>query len=496
MKPILMRIKQDARRFLPPHLQQHADHANWLQNRLIRYKAMGKAHPDDPTYIPLMRKYMEEELGRRVVSALLPWLRTNGYLERTSSYHIGWQAYGYRLGALLSGLPTQELLLENPALVKRLRKVQHNTEKSWGPERRHLKMWANQVEINSAEADAIIQTLPPESQESARECVAAIASHETFSTFCQWGRAHTAVTRLKRELRYCLTFDGRRLVGLDVANSQPLILGATMLDEIAKGYPWRRPRKAKPQGPKARALKRKAFGLIEESLKGIAALAVASLQLAPPAAPSPMAPAIRSPAASENRHNMLQNQGVSENQMLPEVPPDLATFITLCQYGKLYEFLIDRAGWEGTRDAWKSGVWFWFLYGSAKGPKWRPHPNDRQEHSPAEIAGLRDLIEAFKREFPNVDRWVRRKKRGDKAGLACAMQRLESKIIIGGVVGKLARDRSYVPFLTIHDSLLVLPEHVELTTWLIRDEFEQLGVTPTITAKEYGSADLGHRTAA
>ena len=92
-------------------------------------------------------------------------------------------------------------------------------------------------------------------------------------------------------------------------------------------------------------------------------------------------------------------------------------------------------------------------------------------------------MKVFKKHFPHVDRWVRWRKKGDKGGVAKAMQRLESKIIIGGVVGDLARQMPDIPFLMIRDNLLVLPEHADVVKRLMVEQFAMMDVKPTLKAE-------------
>jgi hypothetical protein len=176
-----------------------------------------------------------------------------------------------------------------------------------------------------------------------------------------------------------------------------------------------------------------------------------------------------------------------------KLPFDLERYLGLCQRGELYDFLIWKSGWKGTRSEWKGRVWFRFLYGKPIGPNWEPGPRflasrkqdglTDQEIQQA-VVGIKTLAAAFRQEFPSVNRWINGKKKGDKGGLARAMQKLESKIVIGGVVGELARVRPDVPFLTIHDALLVLPEHAGYVSWLLMREYGRLGVTPKVNIEQ------------
>lgn len=56
-------------------------------------------------------------------------------------------------------------------------------------------------------------------------CAAQIRHGSFYATRCQYGRFHSTFTGLKRKVRRQLSVDGERLVELDIANSQPLLLG-------------------------------------------------------------------------------------------------------------------------------------------------------------------------------------------------------------------------------------------------------------------------------
>jgi hypothetical protein len=498
-KTIRMRIKQDARTFLPDDLLHHADAANWLQSRIIRYAAMGMTREDDPTYVPLKRQHVDREIGWRAAGQVIPWLLQNGFLQRTSNYVVGRMSYGFKLGPNLASQPTFELALANPDLLRRIRSIERSAERAWGVERRHLKMWANRVSMNLADAVTVLQHLPAESRESVTECMAAISSGQTFGTFCEYGRAHTAVTRLKKELRPCLEFNGRRLVGIDIANSQPLILGATMRQELMSGA-YRLGARSKASKQKGSLIAPSGIQMAQERSTHDEGSALRSIESAAPLGvpAAPLAPlTIRSPSKPEMDHKSLGNYGVRNHGFWGDLPPDLERFLELCEAGKLYDFLMRRTGWKRTKERWKETVWFRFLYGNPVGDKFQAGPRFRKRLTTdmgltvpqvdEAVVSLKALSAAFRREFPAVHKWVGHKKRGDRGGLAKAMQRVESRIMIGGVVAALAGKWADVPFVTIHDCLLVLPEHVGLMRMLLAQEFGRIGVSPTVTEEHYSA---------
>jgi hypothetical protein len=70
----------------------------------------------------------------------------------------------------------------------------------------------------------------------------------------------------------------------------------------------------------------------------------------------------------------------------------------------------------------------------------------------------------------------------------CALwlQKREADIIIDGVIGKIARGPKF-PVLTVHDSVLTLPEFVPQATGLLEMEFQNyFGIPPKLKTTDYG----------
>ena len=159
------------------------------------------------------------------------------------------------------------------------------------------------------------------------------------------------------------------------------------------------------------------------------------------------------------------------------MPSDVRHYLDLCEAGKLYHFLIMGTRWRGSRDQWKSEVWFHFLYGSNKNPKRLAQQGDLE---------LAVLVRYFAQVFPTVDAWVRSKKARNYKKLACDMQRRESTLMIGGVCGRMAREYPHVPIVTIHDSISTTSAYVELVQRMILEEFAKAGVCPKLHVEQYG----------
>lgn len=94
------------------------------------------------------------------------------------------------------------------------------------------------------------------------------------------------------------------------------------------------------------------------------------------------------------------------------------------------------------------------------------------------------LYLAFRQLFPSLDVKIIEMKAGNHNRLALHLQKLEAELIIGGVVRQIALVAKF-PVLTIHDSILTLPEHqAEVRELLETVFFERFGCVPELREKE------------
>jgi hypothetical protein len=90
--------------------------------------------------------------------------------------------------------------------------------------------------------------------------------------------------------------------------------------------------------------------------------------------------------------------------------------------------------------------------------------------------------EEFKHEWPGVASAIEQVKERDHGTLARACQRIESRLMIGGVVEQLRIHQPDMPVQTIHDSVLVLdePGARAQAIRLVMGEYAGIGLTPKI----------------
>ncbi|MGA2137539.1 MAG: hypothetical protein ABSH14_01630 [Verrucomicrobiia bacterium] len=242
-----------------------------------------------------------------------------------------------------------------------------------------------------------------------------------------------------KTVRDQLRIDGRSLVTIDIANSQPLFLLAALLQDAGQSS-------LSVSDDRAEWVNNGGSNGDFRCRKPL------------PPLPSTYTTFISSEGT--------RNESVATSSRFPD---DLSLYRRLCESGRLYWYLMDRINWTRGKAAFKDQELFRCLYGS-NGPR-----DADGRHDPSR---LQPVLEA---DFPTVWRFIRDwKRRHGYRDLACQMQRAESKAMIEGVCGRLMREDPECPLVTIHDSIMTTPEWVEVVSNAILDEFGKIGIRPTL----------------
>lgn len=147
---------------------------------------------------------------------------------------------------------------------------------------------------------------------------------------------------------------------------------------------------------------------------------------------------------------------------LPYVPQnsDLRFYRELTEKGKFYEYVMDKFGINEDRALFKTRLFSKVFYN-------REYPNKERE--------------MFTKLFPTVSKIISYYKAPDYKKLAIDLQRVEADIMINYVVPRLAEEKIFL--LTIHDSILTIPDNVKLVQAAIMEEFKKFNLTPTLKVK-------------
>ena len=160
--------------------------------------------------------------------------------------------------------------------------------------------------------------------------------------------------------------------------------------------------------------------------------------------------------------------GMGFTRWSTNLPPDLRDYLETCERGEFYGALADAWGLPcqspKEKNEIKRLVFKHVLFGRVR-------------------QGKRHW-EAFRRLWPSVAIALQLIKHGDHGTSARACQRIESQLMISGVVQRFLREHPDQLIQTIHDSVLVLPEAVEIAKGAILKEFAIIGLTPSIKEKD------------
>ena len=96
-----------------------------------------------------------------------------------------------------------------------------------------------------------------------------------------------------------------------------------------------------------------------------------------------------------------------------------------------------------------------------------------------------ELKKEFKQQFPRLDQFIRRIKKGNYERLAHMAQSYESILIIRSVCGRFMNERPEVPVLTLHDAIYTTATNADYVADVMQDEFRSLGINPKLERTEY-----------
>jgi hypothetical protein len=233
-------------------------------------------------------------------------------------------------------------------------------------------------------------------------------------TVCEFGwREHHLITRTSKHLRSRLLLEGHTVAEVDVANSQPMLLGILVQHHKELWY---------------------------------------DIMVSPAAGASP----------SPSSCFWLNDKQLS--RVIPAV--EICSYLEACEMGIIYDLLAADCGLP--REDAKTGLFSQVLF-------CKPCVCGR-------------ITKAFGRRWPSLLAWIQEVKRrhGYKA-LSMALQRLESIIMLDGVGNRILRELPGVPFLTIHDSVMLVANKSQDVKGFMEDEVSRCGARATIKVKGVGT---------
>lgn len=328
---------------------------------------------------------------------------------------------GYKLSEEYC-VPAKRVVCQNQKVAERIDKVRRTLYRTDTrlPVHKHLRDWLSKLEVDGVRARAEVWSTPrlAEHADIHLTAIGMIESGHVEFSHCRNGRVHSLVTRLSREIRQHLRIKNQNLVNIDIMNSQPLILCLTL------------PPTTPPH---------------------------------PHPTPSPTTTThhttITLDISGDENTQIYDSNGLTLNSTFAN--RDIEKYRDLCDRGVIYDYLESLSGMQGmTRQQVKEMFYREVFFGRNQ--------------------AVTDFTQLFASEFPTVMESIRDTKRKDYRELACLMQRRESDVMIHGVCRRLAKEHPDIPVITIHDSIMTTPGHVDCVSGIILDEFRKVGLNPKL----------------
>jgi hypothetical protein len=230
---------------LPVHLHRYADHARYFLHVLYAQRIFKDVKDE---FVPLKAAYLrrlfpDNTIYKQIRDALLEseTIICDGVYYQADSHN--WRnhnqqrrcgkSFGYKLGSRWKGLRHQQVPLTDKPLLRSINRVNRlrQSEIVLLPHR-HIWRCLQDITIDyqaaQQEIDALITSASPEEIDGStgqRMICDGINNCDWFWHVCHFGRVYNNLTSLKKSLRKYLRANNHELVGCDVTNSQPLLVG-------------------------------------------------------------------------------------------------------------------------------------------------------------------------------------------------------------------------------------------------------------------------------
>lgn len=257
------------------------------------------------------------------------------------------------------------------------------------------------------------------------------------------GRFHSNLTNLKKELRSCITYDGQKLVNIDVRNSQPFLSTCLLrADFWTYGH----------------------HGLniykMPSAMNIIAGYKVPKQDI--------KIHGIQSYEHIDELMDSIKQYTMSVTFMLKSLNKDHMEYISFAKSSIFYKKVHKKIYPGESFDKRKvKSSFFQYIYSSNEQDYWEE----------------KKLIS---KAFPSVTRLFKFLKQEDYVLLSHIMQRLESILIIEVVARRIAAEKPNLPFYTVHDSIATIPSEVNYVKQVIKEEFNNyLGIVPKMGVERW-----------
>jgi hypothetical protein len=367
----------------------------------------------------------------------LTHLTDKGFIRTDMKYIVGEKSTGYLVNKYSYHRATVRLIPIQTFVIKKNRTVDYQKHeaslKAMAIQYPFLTKWFNKgLQIDVEEALKKVEELFPEQtggikgtkkgepsiwhkRYKAILAINKIANQEFYyKVDDNVGRFHSNLTNIKRELRSYLTYDGQKLVNIDIKNSQPLF---------------------------SLLLLNKDFYEQKEGQFTIYNIP-SSLQL-----------------LSNTTHSYFTTLTMIVKTLESFVTKDIETYSEMVNSGKFYQLISELIHPHKTFDKQKIKEMVFTVFFSNNRFIGQPEAKPKND---------------FKKAFPSVYEVFKQLKVKNHTTLAHILQRIESEIVIQRVAKRISVERPELPIFTIHDSVATTQGNEDYVSTVIKEEILKL----------------------
>lgn len=456
-------------------------------------------------YLPISTRLLQTR-GVHGYKEYIQYLLDNNLLESDGHYIPGCKATGFRYPLKYANEKPVKTVLTKASLVKNLKKQYKNGQASTDSSTLtydYLTKWFNKdLECDISKVDEILIKIKDEEIEEGLESThewvtgnkvkrrtgkrchkqqfdpqsryikrysTAIRIHDgafdTNGVDTTTGRFHSPLVRLKRELRPTVTYGGKRLVSVDIKNSQPVLMLGLLNPKV---LPYNNlSEKVYHYNPELEAYLRTTNHTYTLNYTYNSTNTSKERQY-------------KYSERREDRGGIMLVDFISQRFHAP----DVQLYIEWVTSGTFYDHFGDEIApyldikKHGTkRDATKK-VTYQILFGSV---------NNTSE--PAKI---------FRRMFPTISEILGVTKHGDTKNRAyrtpsCALQAFEADIVLNQCCRIISEERPDLPIFTIHDCIVTVQGEEGYVKSVMEKQIEKMiGYTPTLKCEEWCEEPLSN----
>ncbi len=468
-----------------PEMERHYQKYYYVLHKLFEIPLHNRTMNED-SFIPLHSKHLEKILNTRWCTKIMGDLLGKEVIFSDNHYIVGSKAKGYKISKYYKSGGTNRIPIEKSMYKNIEQNKENRIDFSKMTNALHVALAKKLLDI---EIDAVgackyinLEMKKEEDVVTYMYFVDSILNKDfRFIVDETVGRVHTNISNFPSKLRRFLRYKGNPLVNIDIRNSQPFIFNKIIISFISEFI-------QKRSLSHTLEIEQELSDYLIKNLKIDIRMDLFSLQNVLPLIISTKS---NKPVKTTNIYNIhslrhflyfasypIYINSIRSNfyylsqfcnkQYLGDISSYVLTFddaekyVELTKEGKFHDYFMEKMG-INDRSTYKE-TFFKQVFFSKLNYNYI-YKNRRAFHKyfPT-VSTLIDLLKLLDYKFPSL-----------------LLQRAESQIMINNISKRIINELPQCYFLTIHDSILTLPEYENEVSAIILEEFSiKYGLTPTL----------------